>query len=343
MCMKVAKCFEALSIFFWVQLVSLSIFSCSEKKEITSYEIPSEYDGPVVAWNLPESWGENPDLSGPMAGSFHIKTELGPSGRIGVMPFREAVATRDVVNMFGRELGYQNFDQESLDLIVQKKKIGDKIFEWIPLTDQSGSGESRMVLLALLRKDQETWLFPFIADSPLISQEMKNFKTFLRSVVVRAGKLPIRARNPIATTSPLPSATKPTWEAPEHWIPGKPSSMRVGSFSVLGDNGKQLDFSITSFPGDVGGLLANVNRWLGQVGLNEVDESGLTNYVSPLEIDGKSAQLVIAENDEKSLYAALLFQTERAWFFKMIGDSELAKIEKKNFLGFLNSVCFHDH
>ena len=63
------------------------LFSCGEEAEIRSYEIPSEYTGPVVTWELPDEWGENPDISGPMAGSFHVKTDLGPMGRIGVMPF----------------------------------------------------------------------------------------------------------------------------------------------------------------------------------------------------------------------------------------------------------------
>ncbi|MBP51727.1 MAG: hypothetical protein CMI27_01130 [Opitutae bacterium] len=341
----VAKSLNGLPPFLLLQAFALTFSSCSEEKEISSYEISPEYDGPVVAWKLPENWGENPDLSGPMAGSFHIKTELGPSGRIGVMPFREAVSTREVVNMFGRELGYENFDQNSLELILQTKTIGNKSFEWIPLTDQTDPAESRMVLLALLRKEQETWLFPFIADSPLITQEMNNFKKFLKSVVVRAGKVPIRARNPAALPSPPPaqSANGPTWEAPTHWIQGKPSSMRIGSFYVRDENGNELDFSITSFPGDVGGVLANVNRWLSQVGLDKVDESGLASYLSTVEIDGKSAQLLIAENDDKSLYAALLFRDDRSWFFKIMGESSLAKIEKKNFLGFLDTVCFHDH
>ena len=61
----------------------LLLFSCGEEAEIRSYEIPTEYTGPVVTWELPEELGENPDISGPMAGSFHVKTDLGPMGRIG--------------------------------------------------------------------------------------------------------------------------------------------------------------------------------------------------------------------------------------------------------------------
>ena len=46
-------------------------------------------------------------------------------------------------------------------------------------------------------------------------------------------------------------------EIPENWLPGKKSSMRVGSFMIGNDQDNSVDISITSFPGDVGGLLAN--------------------------------------------------------------------------------------
>ena len=55
---------------FSLGIFTLLLFSCGEEPTIQSYVIPSEYEGPVVTWKLPADWGENPDLSGPMAGSF---------------------------------------------------------------------------------------------------------------------------------------------------------------------------------------------------------------------------------------------------------------------------------
>lgn len=322
--------------------------SCSEDAQIRSYVIPNQYEGPVVTWNVPDGWGENPNLSGPLAGSFHVVTEAGPRGNIGVMPFREAVSSLDIANMFARELGYELLGEEDLDQIIRKKRIGEREFEWIRMEEQLSSENPRLVTLALLRQDSETWLFPFIADQELANKEMTNYSEFLKSVIVRAGKKPIRARaTPGPQASPAPShdhdAPQPTWETPEHWVAGKQSSMRIGSYTVRGSDGESLDFSITTFPGDVGGLMANVNRWLEQVGLEKVDQDGLRNYLSPIKIDGKSAQLMVAENDEQSLYAAMYFGGESSWFFKIMGDTALAKVEKNNFLNLLNSFCFHDH
>jgi len=336
-----ANYFEYLRVCIIVQSISFLV-SCGEKAEIRVYEIPSEYTGPVVAWELPKQWGENPDLSGPMAGSFHVKTKLGPSGRIGVMPFRESVSSVDVANMFGMELGYPTFDMEKLEELSELKMIDGRKFEWIRLSDKKDEKSLRTILLALHRKQEETWLFPFIGDRDLINEQEENFESFLASTTLRAGETEIRAKAP--ALPPPPSQDQngaPTWEIPPHWVKTAASSMRIASYEVTDSNGSRLDFSVTSFPGDVGGTLANVNRWLGQIGIDPVNEDDLDKYISPIILDEKDAQLVIAEGQKDALFAAILMVEEKSWFFKITGNRELAKVEKSNFLSFLNSVCFH--
>ena len=82
----------------------------------------------MVAWKLPEGWGENPGMGGMMAGSFHIKTEEGPRGRIGVMPFRESVQTTNIVNMFARELGHPDYNSSSVQPHDRTKATGRPYF-----------------------------------------------------------------------------------------------------------------------------------------------------------------------------------------------------------------------
>ena len=327
--------------------VLVFILSCSEEPKIESFSIPSEYEGPIVSWELPSNWGENPDLSGPMAGSFHVKTKSGPQGRIGVMPFRENVSTVDVANMFGREMGYPPFNQENLAPFLQEKKIGDRTFEWLYLNSkvETASSPPRTALLALLRQEKDTWLFPFIADQKLVREESENFIQFLKSCSLRSEiDKPILARSPV----PLPktgktSSTKPpknpwSWSKPSTWSEGKASSMRIGSYKVTGPNGTQLDISVTSFPGDVGGLLANVNRWIGQIDLAPIQKASLEQYCSSITLAGNSAHLVEAYGEEKAVLAGTLFLEKESWFFKLIGNRTLAEKEKSNFISFLNSI-----
>ena len=323
----------------------MGLFSCGENAEIQSYTAPNHYEGPVVAWQLPEQWGENPAMGGLMAGSFHIKTKEGPQGRIGVMPFRETVETSQIVNMFARELGHPDYNQSTVGQILQKKELGGRTFEFIQLEDRTSEDETqRAAMLALYRQDAQTWLFPFIANRKLVNEQLDNFYTFLGSTTLRAGKTPVRAVAPSLPPAQAPTAShQPTWEAPAHWERRASTQMRIGNYAVTNEAGQTLDFSITSFPGQVGGILANVNRWLGQVGIEQTDEEGLKQYLSDRTVDEKPAKLVLAESEDQALYAAILFHKDRSWFLKLMGDRALAQAEKENFLGLVDSFCLGDH
>jgi hypothetical protein len=137
-----------------------------------------------------------------------------------------------------------------------------------------------------------------------------------------------------------PEMNEPIWEVPSGWKPGKESAMRVGSFAVEDENGSALDISISNLLGDGGGLLSNVNRWIGQIGMSATTGGGLTNYISDITVAGKPATLVKASNKEQTLVAAILKTGGRSWFFKMIGESGLAEKEQVNFDSLLQSVRF---
>jgi hypothetical protein len=51
--------------------------------------------------------------------------------------------------------------------------------------------------------------------------------------------------------------------------------MRKASFVVQEADGAKVDISVTSFSGESGGLLANINRWRAQLGLDAVDAEQL--------------------------------------------------------------------
>jgi len=71
------------------------------------------------------------------------------------------------------------------------------------------------------------------------------------------------------------------------------SSVRRGSYAVSGAEGAG-DVSITAFPGDVGGNLANVNRWRGQLQLAPV--SDLNGALQAFEANGLHMQIFEGSN-----------------------------------------------
>ncbi len=91
------------------------------------------------------------------------------------------------------------------------------------------------------------------------------------------------------------------------------------------------------FPGDTGGTLANVNRWRKQIGLGEVDESGMTPLVSALDPANPDAKLVDMTNNKKRLVGAIVPRGGRYWFYKLLGDTEAVAPEKEAFVAFAKS------
>ena len=61
----------------------------------------------------------------------------------------------------------------------------------------------------------------------------------------------------------------------------------------------------------------------------------------PAAVAAIPATAAAAEGEKDALYAAIMMVDDRSWFFKITGNRQLAKVEKSNFLSFLESVCFH--
>ena len=114
--------------------------------------------------------------------------------------------------------------------------------------------------------------------------------------------------------------------------------MRTASFKVSNPEGGTLDISVSSFPGVVGGLLANVNRWIGQIDLAPVSQSSIDKYCIAKTFAGHQGHFVEAYGKEKAVLAGILFLKKESWFFKLIGDRTLAEKEKSSFTRFLDSI-----
>lgn len=132
----------------------------------------------------------------------------------------------------------------------------------------------------------------------------------------------------------------PAWQAPNAWQAKAPGSVRKGSWDVPGENGS-ADMSITVFPGDVGGDLANVNRWRRELQLPPIQEAQLQSIMQHIDLPAGHAHLVFLEGPEgQSTHGAIVPQGNGTWFFKMKGDSEIVQQQKQTFLNFLNTVDF---
>ena len=67
----------------------------------------------------------------------------------------------------------------------------------------------------------------------------------------------------------------PAWSVPAGWTKlDQQKPMRYATF-VAGEGAGKIEVVLSTFPGDVGGLIPNINRWRGQVGLGPITQDQL--------------------------------------------------------------------
>lgn len=128
------------------------------------------------------------------------------------------------------------------------------------------------------------------------------------------------------------------WSVPAGWQEVETtSSMRIATFRAA--NGQEV--AVTAFPGDVGGLLANVNRWRGQVGLDPTDEQGVIPHLTRLE--GANVIIVDIPGEAVRLVGSIIQVGDgQTWFVKTIGESDMVEPLMEDLAAFSASFHIHD-
>lgn len=127
------------------------------------------------------------------------------------------------------------------------------------------------------------------------------------------------------------------WTLPEGWKEkDEKAAMRYATLTVDG-----LDTLVSNFPGDVGGVHANLNRWRQQVGLGPVAADAVEKEFSRVELKGTTA-LVCDLQGQKRMLGAIVKDGDKTWFFKMTGDPEKVGKQKDAFDKLIKSLKWTD-
>jgi hypothetical protein len=136
-----------------------------------------------------------------------------------------------------------------------------------------------------------------------------------------------------------------TWTAPADWQPKDLGQMRKGSFSVpgavAGAGSAVADLSITAFPGAVGGELANINRWRGQLSLDPIEAPALAGAATRIAVGDLNftvVDLVGSGAQPQRILGAMVPFGSSMWFFKLSGPDAVVALAKPAFLAFLQTV-----
>ncbi|MEM8867935.1 MAG: hypothetical protein AAGC73_06675 [Verrucomicrobiota bacterium] len=164
---------------------------------------------------------------------------------------------------------------------------------------------------------------------------------------------PKSSASPPASTAPSPMQMLPgmkeaaakagefTYTCPPSWIEQPAGGVRKASFRIESDSGS-ADVSVTAFPGDVGGLTANINRWCGQVGMSPLSDQQVAEVAKPYTISKHAGRLVLLQGPSESILGGILPFHGYTWFFKMKGDNVTVVQETEAMQQFLDSVALKD-
>ncbi|NOX56577.1 MAG: hypothetical protein GXP27_19465 [Planctomycetes bacterium] len=142
--------------------------------------------------------------------------------------------------------------------------------------------------------------------------------------------------SPPAKGEPTPKKLPLRFEVPQGWTQTARSEFSVAAFEVEKD-GQKAKITVSSAGGD---LLANVNRWRSQVGLEDVSAEELKQLVGEIAVGEKTGRYVKLMGPKEAILGVVVSANGRTWFIKLKGDSQLAEQQEKVFKQFVESIQF---
>lgn len=138
--------------------------------------------------------------------------------------------------------------------------------------------------------------------------------------------------------APPASAQSVVWALPADWLEApNTESMRLATFSAGPDG---VEVSLSAFPGAAGGVLSNINRWRGQLGMEPTDEAGLVETMESSVNNGASAAIVDLQSpDGQRMLGAIVDPGDgKTWFVKANGGSDSLDAITATFGEFARSI-----
>jgi hypothetical protein len=301
-----------------------------------------------LEWETPEGWESQP------AGGMRLANFIVPgnsqTGQVSVVVLPQVVGRDlEVLNIFRERLQVAPLEADEVAGLGQEVPIGPQSGKLYDMqgAEPAADMEQNRLLVAVLQDDRASYYFNFFGPAGLVEAQKPSFLAFLKSVA--------KAESTVAATAPPPAASVPTapaagapasssglprWTVPEGWRETPPTQMLLARFEAGGADGK-AEITVSMFPGDVGGTVANVNRWRGQIGLGPWSEAEVNEALTTVEVEGGSALLVEMANSQggnRRLIGVIWPRGSHTWFYKMVGDDETVAREKAALLKFVQSV-----
>ncbi len=306
--------------------------------------------GPQVTDTPPAHWKKQPP-SAMLLMKYKTEGEGGATVEMTFSTLRRAPGGLLAnINRWRGQLEQDPIDEAALKQTSQSVKtaFGDALLVEIEgLAPNGDATKDGRLIGAIAEQGESAWFFKMRGNAALTATEKTNFIQWMQSVKPAAADAPAAgappAPAPAAGAPPAPAAAGDgslTWQVPAGWVLAPPASSRYATFTVAGADGSKAELAISHFAGDVGGDLANVNRWRQQVDLPPLDAAALPPSISKLTAGPKTLSLIDVTGAKARCAAGWTRHGGDTWFFKFSGPEALIGAEKAKFTAFLESVRF---
>ena len=315
---------------------------------------------PTLKYKLPDGWKEKAPTQMRVA-SFEI-TDGSKQADVSVVPMGGmAGGNLANVNRWRGQVGLAAVEEAEVQKTVEKVVIDGQDSDLFDIAGTSpGSGEAQRIIASVLHRDDTAWFFKITGEANLVEQQKPSFINFLKSVSfgapattaapVEMSQLPpshppIGGNISSAPAAIAPAGNLPAWTVPADWQSGQLSQFLIAKYIITGANGAQAAVNVSSLAGDGGGLLPNVNRWRGQLGLAPATEADLANLPTVDASGGKATMIEFSGTDGRTgkpaqLIGLVLPLGGQTWFYKLMGDAEIVTQQKDALVKFVQSAKY---
>lgn len=318
---------------------------------------PDNSSLPKLKYTLPDGWKEKA-LTQLRVASFEVP-DNGKTADVSVIPL-SGMAGGDLanVNRWRGQVGLSPLPETELQKLAEKIEVAGQAADLYDVTGTApGSGDEERIIGVISHRDDTAWFFKLTGEAALVEKQKANFIAFLKSVnfdklaepsTMDVSQLP--ASHPAipgmnSGTPTVDTASKPTWTVPADWKEGQIAQFLVAKF-VIGSGDATAAVNVSSLNGDGGGVLPNINRWRGQIGLPPISESEQKETPNMFNIAvGETPSFDMDGIDAKTkkpvrLIGVIAPLNGQTWFYKLMGDPAVVAAQKDAFTQFVQSAKY---
>ncbi len=295
---------------------------------------------PQLKWTLPGNWQEKP-LTQFRAASFDAKGKDGQVADVSIIPLPSGGPEMELatLNMWRSEMQLppaQKVDSQPVSIGAAQGKLYEVL----------GDKTSGRIEAAVLERGGTSWYFKLTGKDAAVLDQKPAFLDFLKSVSFESAPQ-MAATDPHAGTTPsTPQAVSEAsnGQLPAGWkeVPG--GAFLLAKYEIAGSGDAKAEVNVAVLGTSGGGMMANITRWRGQLGLAPLSEEDFSKQARTVDVmGGKGTLMDMTGTDGKTGLKARLIgviapQGSETWFYKLMGDEQIVGQQQDAFLKFIQTA-----